>query len=58
MGPEKIVELIEHNACPDAHVVFFEVKVSDLAVVPRELDYQPFADRIPYQTRAGPTWSD
>jgi hypothetical protein len=32
--PKKIVEVIENHAGPDTHAAFFEVKVSDPAVVP------------------------
>src|SRR6266567_1540027 len=33
---QEIVELIEHDACPNTHRVFFDVQIGDLAVVPRK----------------------
>jgi hypothetical protein len=51
---EKRIQLIEHDAGADAHREMVEVEIVDLAIVPREIDDQSFADGVADQagTRA------
>ena len=55
---KKIVELIENNACSDAHAAFFQIEIGDLAIVPRKLDDQTFADRVSDKASACASRSD
>jgi hypothetical protein len=50
--------LVEHNAGAHPNRAFVDVEVFDLAIVPREIDNESFADRIPHQTCAGAPRSD
>ena len=58
MGFEKRIELVEHHARADAYRTIVDIEIVDLAIVPREIDDQPVADRVPDQTRAGAAWCD
>ena len=58
MRLEKIVELIEDNPGADANTSLVEIEIVDLAIVPREIDDQSFANRIPNEAGAGPPRRD
>src|SRR6266446_10856140 len=49
---EKRIQLIEHDTGADAHGAIFDVELGDLAIVPRKIDNQSFADRVADQTCA------
>ncbi len=58
LGPEEIVQLIQHDARADADGAAFGVKVADEPVVPGEIDDQPIANRSPGESRAGAPGND
>src|SRR5207244_4222360 len=49
---EKPIELVEHDACADTDGAILDVEIVDFAVVAREIDDQPIADRVTDETRA------
>src|SRR5438552_2048253 len=47
---QEIVELVQHNAGPDAGAALFKIETGDLPVVTREFNDQSSADRVPDET--------
>ena len=52
-GSRKIVELIQHDAGPDADRARFQIQIGDLTIVAREIDDQTLADRSAGKAAAG-----
>src|SRR5712692_7504031 len=50
---EKRVQLIKHYTGADPHGAIFDVELDDLAIVPRKIDDQSFANRVAHQAGAG-----
>src|SRR5712692_5301297 len=50
---EKRVQLIKHYTGANPHGAIFDVELGDLAIVPRKIDDQSFANRVAHQAGAG-----
>src|SRR5258708_17797035 len=58
MRPQEIIKLIQDHPRTDAHSFALQVELTDLAIMPCEIDYQSVSDRTAGQTRACPSRND
>ena len=55
MRPQEVVQVVQHDAGPDAHRAALDVEVGDLAVVAGKVYHQALTNRAADKTRPGTT---